>query len=116
MWACSDVMRAVESSSRPRSASHDPRINGSRLLPSVFIILIYYICFSALALLRRIQAYQRRYLPDQKFPPKAFQRLASFWLDHFFLIARFFRIAFRFVPFIARHPDGRQRTRAIISV
>jgi hypothetical protein len=45
-----------EFSNRLRAASHDLRINGSRtLFPSVFIILIHYICFSDLARSRRIK-------------------------------------------------------------
>jgi hypothetical protein len=48
-----DVMRAGESSNRPRAALTILRINGPQLLlPSVFIILIHYICFSDLALPR----------------------------------------------------------------
>jgi hypothetical protein len=46
-------MRAGESSNRPRAALTILRINGPQLLlPSVFIILIHYICFSDLALPR----------------------------------------------------------------
>jgi hypothetical protein len=74
-------MRAGESSHRPfLLCLNDPRINGSRLLlPSVFIILIHYIWFSALAFCGASNAYQRRYPHDQNISVNRFLR--SFLLN-----------------------------------
>jgi hypothetical protein len=75
----SDVMRAGESSHRPFLLRlNDPRINGSRLLlPSIFIILIHYIWFSALAFCGASNAYQRGYPHDQNISVNRFLRLIS---------------------------------------
>jgi hypothetical protein len=72
-------MRAGESSHRPfLLCLNDPRINGSRLLlPSVFIILIHYIWFSALAFCGASNAYQRRYPHDQNISVNRFLRRIS---------------------------------------
>jgi hypothetical protein len=71
----SDVMRAGESSHRPFLLRlNNPRINGSRLLlPSIFIILIHYIWFSALAFCGASKALSARSKHfRQSFPPAHF--------------------------------------------